>query len=527
MVQIELMLLATDKIWETLRSAAEEDRVVLAAALFIILALVLAPLLPHERRRIKNAAWLFAFSIILFLASGLLQSAELVSEKNAFRWASLLIGGIALVNLISAFLFEVAIRALRLDPPRILRDLAVATGYLGLIIWLLAKSEVSLSGIITTSAVLTAIIGLAFQDTLGNVFAGLALQLEKSISVGDWVRIDQAIGQVKEIRWRHTVIETRNWDTIIIPNSMLMKNQILIYGKCSNQPLQHRQWVYFNVDFRISPTEVIQAVNAAIQAEPIPGVAAEPKPHCILYDFKESYCTYAVRYWLTDLPADDPTDSLIRTRIYFALKRADIPLSIPAQSVFLTQESEQRKQLKREREMQRRIQALAGVELFQRLNQGEIETLAERLRPAPFTRGEAMTRQGAEAHWLYILVKGSAEVRITGEDGVSKRVATLKAGDFFGEMSLMTGEPRAATVIALEDSECYRLDKHDFHDIIYNRPEIAEHISHVLARRRVELEAAREELDAESRSRRINNVQRDLLARISKFFGLSSRVLTR
>ncbi|HEY7546562.1 MAG TPA: mechanosensitive ion channel family protein [Blastocatellia bacterium] len=366
---------------------------------------------------------------------------------------------------------------------------------------------------------LTAVIGFSLQDTLGNVMGGLALQLEKSINVGDWIRLDHIEGRVKEIRWRHTSIETRNWDTMIIPNSVLMKGQVLILGRRDGRSVPHRMWVYFNVDFRFAPTDVIAMIDSALQSEPIAGVAEDPKPHCILFDFKESYGVYAVRYWLTDLAADDPTNSTVRARIFFALKRANIPLSIPAHSLFLTQESEERKVIKHEKQIDHILRELQEVELFHSLRESELRTLAERVRPAPFTAGEAITRQGAEAHWLYILTKGSAEVVIS-EDGTSRRVAVLKDGDFFGEMGLMTGEPRTATVIALEDVEACRLDKHDFHDIIHSRPEIAEHISHVLARRKIGLEAAREGLDEEAKNKKMAPMQKDILDRIIDFFGL-------
>jgi small-conductance mechanosensitive channel len=137
-------------------------------------------------------------------------------------------------------------------PPRFLRDLLMAVAYIVVTITVLSK-DVDLTGIIATSAVLTAVIGLSFQDTLGNMMAGMALQLEHAVRVGDWIKIDGQEGLVKEVRWRHTAVETRNWDTIIIPNSALMKTPVTVLGRRTGQPRQHRQWVYFNVDFRFTP----------------------------------------------------------------------------------------------------------------------------------------------------------------------------------------------------------------------------------------------------------------------------------
>jgi CRP-like cAMP-binding protein len=307
----------------------------------------------------------------------------------------------------------------------------------------------------------------------------------------------------------------------VIPNSILMKSQVTVLGRRTGAPRQHRQWVYFNVDFRYSPTTVIEVVESALCAEPIMNVASEPAPNCVFMDFKDSYGSYAVRYWLTNLAVDDPTNSIVRSRIYFALRRAGIPLSIPAQSLFITEEGESRRERKLSEEIERRVEALQRVDLFHTLTDEERRELAARLRVAPFVRGEAMTRQGATAHWLYIMTKGDAEVRITVDDSrLSEKVATLHAGDFFGEMGLMTGVPRSATVIAQTDAECYRLDKDAFNDILRRRPEIAEDISHVLARRRVELEAVREDLNEEAMRQRVRRTQGDLLHRIRNFFTL-------
>ena len=489
---------------------------------FIVVALSLLVLRPNERTRIRTALLLFGLSLV-----GLVAAAALISLGvnpvspfyKWFRWAARFFEWIAIVNVAGVFIFEVFLDALRLKPPRIMRDLIIALSYIVVAITILSR-DIDLTGIIATSAVLTAIIGLSFQDTLGNMMGGMALQMERTIGVGDWIKFDGQEGLVRDIRWRHTSIETRNWDTIVIPNSALMKSQVTVLGRRAGQPRQHRQWVYFNVDFRTSPAEVIDAVEAALCAEPISNVALQPSPNCILMDFKESYGSYAVRYWLTDLAADDPTNSIVRTRIYFALSRAGIPLSIPAQTLFVTAEDQNRFERKRAEEIDQRVGALKRVDLFQSLTDEERRSLAARLRVAPFVRGEAMTRQGAKAHWLYLITRGDAEVRVSVDGNLSERIATLHQGDFFGEMGMMTGEPRSATVIALSDVECYRLDKEAFTEILRQRPEIAEDISEHLAQRRAELDAAREGLNEEAKRARMSYHRGDLLQRIRRFFTL-------
>jgi CRP-like cAMP-binding protein len=132
-----------------------------------------------------------------------------------------------------------------------------------------------------------------------------------------------------------------------------------------------------------------------------------------------------------------------------------------------------------------------------------------------------MTRQGTEGHWLYMIIEGEVSVRIA-KDGIEREVARLRAGNFFGEMSLLTGAPRSATVVALTDVECYRLDKAAFEDILRARPEIAEGVAAILAKRRTGLIAVQDDLDATSRERRIVEERVDILHKIRDFFGIAS-----
>ncbi|MEK6324254.1 MAG: cyclic nucleotide-binding domain-containing protein [Acidobacteriota bacterium] len=490
---------------------------------FMLAALILFVYVPAERARIKTSVILFGFSFAGLLAIATLLSSGVAPDNIVYRsvrWVALLSESIAIINLVSVFVFDVALNAIRIRTPRILRDLLLASAYIIITLTLLSRGF-DVTGIVATSAVITLVIGFSLADTLGNVMGGMALQMEHTINVGDWVRIDQVEGRVKEIRWRQTSIETRDWDTVVFPNSFLMRGRVTLLARRTGELRQHRQWVYFNVDFRYAPTDVINAVEVALCAEPIPRVAQKPAPHCLVIDFKDSYAAYAARYWLTDLSETDPTDSLVRSRIYSALRRADIPLSIPAQSIFVTEETEKRRERKRSKEIVERVEALKRLELFSKLTPEEHRELAERLKVAPFVRGEALTKQGAEAHWLYIIIEGKAEVQVA-VDGKREKVASIGEGDFFGEMGMMTGEPRRATVAALTDMLCYRLDKGAFQEIVRRRPEIAEDISHVLAHRSVELEAVREELSEEAIRQRMNNTQTALLDRIREFFRLGN-----
>jgi len=506
--------------WQGIVEEGRQDQTLWLILGVLVTSLVLRGGPRLERKRLRGVIILVVFHLILVPVAGLLRVEE-VGALRQVRLASLIFAAMAVVAMGATVLFVVLLPRVRLNVPRILRDVLTGVVSIVAILMLVKRSGYNLSGLITTSAILTAVIGFSLQDTLGNVMGGLALQMDNSIKVGDWIKVGTEInGRVTEIRWRYTAIETRNWETMIVPNSALMKGNVMVLGRRQGQPELWRRWIWFNVDFRYQPSDVIRIVNQALQGTPIERVAASPTPpHCLLMDLHESYARYACRYLLTDLATDDPTDSEIRTRIFFALKRAGIPLSIPGHAVFLTEESSERQAEKKSADRGRRLQALAQVDLFKSIAPEERVTLAEGLRYAPFTKGEIITRQGAEAHWLYMMVAGQAAVRLS-VDGVEREVARLDAPAFFGEMSLMTGEPRSATVVALGDVECYRLDKAVFHETIKARPELAEMLAEVLAKRRVQLAAVKEGLDHEAQARRLAAAKVDLLGKIRDFFGL-------
>jgi small-conductance mechanosensitive channel/CRP-like cAMP-binding protein len=495
----------------------DETALVLVAAL-ALLALT-RWLSSGHRERLRSAAVMLAIHLVLVLLAGALRGGGSTLYRE-IRLAAFVLATLAFIGLIATLFFASLLPRIRISVPKIVQDVIVAGSSLVAIFLLATRAGVNLSGLIATSAILTAVIGLAFQDTLGNIVGGLALELDDSVEVGDWIKVGDVVGRVTEIRWRYTAIETRNWETVILPNSLLVKGQMTVLGRREGQPVQWRRWVYFNVDFRHSPDEVIDVVQNAVRGVAIDNVAQIPSPNCVLLDLGESYGRYALRYWLTDLAVDDPTDSVIRTRIFYALRRAGVTLSMPAHAIFLTQESADRKREKSREDDARRIDALRHVNIFTALADDEISILAKHLHRAPFAPNEVMTRQGAAAHWLYIIIHGRASVRVAVEGLGEREVAQLAEGDFFGEMSLLTGERRSATVVALTAVECYRLDKSAFQELMVKRPELAGTIADVLARRRLELGAAQMDLGQKAQSERLRATQGDILKTIRNFFGL-------
>lgn len=490
----------------------------LVLSYFATRALVRTAPRPIERYHMR-AAGTFLVGHIAAIAIGAGQTAA-EYDGNIAGICALAFESFAVVIIGITAVFRALLPRVGVVLPRILIDLITAFAVVVCFIVIGRRAGFSVAGLITTSAVLTAVIGFSLQDTLGNVMGGLSVQLDKSIAVGDWISLGpgQPAGQVVEIRWRYTAIETRAWDTVIVPNGSLVKSQVTILGRRMGAPRMTRRQVDFFVDFRTPPTEVVGAVEQALRADPVPRMAREPAPMALFIGVRDSYAHYCVRYWLEDLTADDPTDSAVRIRVWFALRRADIPLSIPASSIFLTQETPERAERKALDEAGRRLAALGSVDLFRALPEETRRDLAEELVYTPFAAGEAITREGERDDGLYMLVEGEAIVRI-GAGPERRDVARLGAGQFFGEMSLMTGEARTASVVAATDLVCYRVDKPAFERILRETPSVADQIAEVLASRRMALEAARDEQD-EQRKSRMESEKRDLLGKIRGFFGL-------
>jgi small-conductance mechanosensitive channel/CRP-like cAMP-binding protein len=498
---------------------------ILIAGGLVGLAYLINRFAPQKRRRIRRCVILFGAYLLAVIVASALHVAGFARVWRICHIAAELLEAFTAINLMAVALFDVALPRARIEVGALASDLVVGLAYVVSTIVVFVDEGYSPQSVLGASAVASAVFALSLQSTLGNILGGIAIQIDGSIHAGDWIALENGRqGKVKNIRWRHTAIETRDWDTIIVPNSSLLAQSFTILGRRTGQPPTHRMWVYFNVDFRYPPSHVIDAVTEALQAAPIQNVAADPKPHAICMDLakdtRDSFAYYAVRYWLTDLAKDDPTSSAVRGRIYAALRRAGIPLARPTSTTFIAQNEDLDDKARLERMSQRRLEAVESLEIFQGLTAEEKEFLSHHLRYAPFTTGETMTRQGAVAHWLYILTAGKAEVRMH-VDGKEVHVALVEAPGFFGEMGLMTGAPRTADVVALTDVECYRLDKDGFAKIITDRPEVVHQMSEVLAKRRVDLVSAQEGLDERAKQARREKEQAAILGRIRAFFGLN------
>jgi small-conductance mechanosensitive channel/CRP-like cAMP-binding protein len=462
---------------------------------------------PDERGRVRAGIFFAGTYLASLAAIGFLH--PVVGPHNWPRVLSVLLFSFSVVIASGLMLFDVVLA--RRELPRILRDLVHAVAYLITAAIVLTRSEVDVTKVFTASVLTTAVIGLALQETLGNIMAGLALQLERDLEVGDWVKIDDKVtGRIREVRWRATTVVTKNGDLVLIPNGVIARSLITNFSRPTTA---HRQLITIRVHFRHPPGKVRDAVLEAVRAQPF--VRADPPPDCILQDFKDDASTYAVRYWLDDFRRGDSLDSAVRSAIWYALHRAGMEIPFPSMNINVTEMNEDREQRKQDEEYSRRVDALSRVDVFRALDGEKIDRLARRMRMIIYGPGEVVLRQGDPGDSLYVVRSGSVAVQL-GAQGARRDVATLSAGQFFGEMSLMTGESRSATVVAKSDCECYIVDKEAFQEILDERPELAGIISDILSRRQVALDGASADAVLENQTVQKNQLR----SKIAAFFGI-------
>jgi len=479
----------------------------------LVALLFVRRLLPLDRRQRGRVALVFlALSLVLRLGGGALVEIDAKDAATAVTLIAIFLEAFGITGFVALLVFDIGFARVDVSVPSLVRDILQGIALAVITIAVLQTAGVNVAGIITTSAILTAVIGLALQSTISNLFAGLSLQLDRTIGVGDWVHIGSRVGRIVEFRWRSTLLVTRDGDNVILPNTALLGNEVLNYSKPTRE---HRMWVRIGIAYKHPPNQVKKVLVGAVGG--VPGVLATPPPDCFPTEFGDSAVTYAVRYWIDDVQREASIDGEIRTRLWYAVQRGGLEVPFPTRTLITHAESDA---AALEAEEQRdRSAALARTELFGGLEPTERELLARELKTQSFASGEQIIRQGDDGTSLYLVRDGQVGVRFA-VDGAEREVATLGPGEFFGEMSLMTGEPRRATCAAKGDTSCYVIEHEALRRVLTAKPDVAEIVSAALGRRQSALEGERENLSAEARAQRAKENSSRFLVRIRDFFNL-------
>jgi small-conductance mechanosensitive channel/CRP-like cAMP-binding protein len=395
--------------------------------------------------------------------------------------------------------------------PRIFLDVLRLFTVAVALIAILFEAGVRADNLFTGSAVLTAVLGFALKDTLGNVFAGLAIHAERPFEVGDWIQYDtiQAhIGRVVEINWRATKVITLDEAYVIIPNGQLAQASIRNFTK--PEPWSRRS-LFVVAPYEVSPQRVQQIILDAIRGSF--GVLEHPAASVVTNEFKERGVEYWVRFFTVDFDKRDRVDGMARDRIWYAFARQGIEIPVATQAIRLTQLPAP-VTVREDVAVDRRAESLKRVGLLAALGQQDLRRLANEGVERVFAAGEPVIRQGDAGNSMFVVMDGRVEVTAQHGDAPPVRLATMDAGDYFGEMSLMTGEPRVATVTALVETRLLEVAKESFRGILADRPDMVETLGALLQSRLAE------RAEAIAGVERTLSEPQDIFRRIRDFFAM-------
>jgi small-conductance mechanosensitive channel/CRP-like cAMP-binding protein len=443
---------------------------------------------------------------LVFVATG----ADLSTVGRVVSVLTTFFVALGAVNTAVLFVFEVVPARTKLRLPTILRDLVQLLAFVVIVFGSLSQSGLAnFVSFITTSAVLTAVVGLALQNTISNLFAGIVLHMDSALNVGDWIQLGNRVGRISQIRWRSTILRTTDGDNVIVPNGQFTAQDVYNYSRPTPR---HRCSVKVGFAYQHPPNEVrLLLISAARGA---PGVLSEPSPDSFPIDFGESGVLYAVRFWVDEFVRVPEIEGEVRGRIWYAARRAGLEIPYPTRNLHVLSQPAANAT---DSDLPERMTALRRIDLFANLEASELELLASGVRKVRFASGEPIIRQGEAGDSLFIIIQGDVLVSL-GQGTINQSVTTLRVGDFFGEMSLITGEPRSATCAARTDVLCYVIDHDAFRTLLSQRPQVAEQLSVVLTSRQATLEKKGGELSA--RAAQAADQRSKLLAKIRNFFDL-------
>jgi small-conductance mechanosensitive channel len=426
------------------------------------------------RRKLRLSIFLLSAFVMsdvaLALQGSRLTSPEALAQIGAF--ARLAVAA-AIINAAIVLL----INPLREDRvpdrfPTILQDAIV------LALVLLASTFLS-QQLLTTSAVSAVVLGFALQDTLGNAFAGLAIQSEKPFHVGQWIKVTDYEGRITEVTWRATKLRTKAGTLVILPNNVVSKEAITNYSE-PTAPV--RIFVEVGASYLAAPNDVKAAIKEAMGHCTL--VLTEPAPDVTLQNFDGSAITYRARFWIGDFASDDLARDQVRTAIYYSFQRHGIEIPWPIQVEY----SRQWKEPEPGEAADRIERVLAHIDLFAALPaefRREVAVAADRV---VFGAGETIVREGEPGQSMFVIGEGTASV-VVGPG--RSEVARIEKGGYFGEMSLLTGAARTATVLAVGDVEVIELGADLFRRLGEADPAAIEKIGQAAVARRAGVEAAR------------------------------------
>jgi small-conductance mechanosensitive channel/CRP-like cAMP-binding protein len=399
------------------------------------------------------------------------------------------------------------------ETPALVQDIVTIIVLLGgLALGLALEAGLSLTGIATASGAVAFVLGIALQPVIQDLFSGLSINFDGSYALGDWLTIysdqlkEPIYGKVTGINWRTTFLTLEEGTRLMVPNRMVSTNPVMNHSRPASAK---RLAVEVQVDVRIPVERVMDMLlGEAFKAVRNPGLARTPPPQVVVTEITSDAIGYEVRFYcFPDQISPGNARSVVLRAIHDVIQQNELPM--PVTQVELTKAPNVEFVLG-ENEI---ANALRDVKLFARvLNEEQTRELAKNCKPVELQPGEVMMRKGEAASAMFIILEGAASVSLDDKGDEAHEIAISATGDVVGEMSLMTGQPRSATVTALTRMRIVEITTAAISELMKSSPELLQRFSHVLAKRQQENDAHA------NRIRDAKQVEKDLIATMKEIF---------
>lgn len=390
-------------------------------------------------------------------------------------------------------------------PAKILRDLSsLAIGALLTLVVLQQVAKINVVGLVTTSAILTAVIGLAAQEALKDLFAGIMLRVECPFVEGDYLELgDDLNGWVDSLTLLSTRLRHVHGGMITLPNGMIWQKHMRSFRP--RGPIARE--LHLNLDRELPPSRATALLLQVANQSSL--VLKEPPPEAIVYAYHDYAITYELEVWQedpTDLGYDELRGELL-SRIWYALERIGQRVPYPIQE-FKRRQGASAPEERSDYDLEKRMEILHRSTLFGHLADEQLASIAARTRCVRFAPGEKVVVEQDHGDILYQIVSGRVAVIKTLEDGVPQEVVRLGAPAFFGEMSVFNEEPRTATVQAVEPCVLLEVERNDLRPLLEQDPAIVEQLAQIISERRAELLKLTPENTAKQGNELLNHMRR-------------------
>lgn len=390
-----------------------------------------------------------------------------------------------------------------LDVPHLMRNILVVIA-LAISFFSILKNffSVNLTSLLTTSAILSAVIGLAVQDILTTFIAGLVLTSDKSLEIGDTVIIGDIVGKVVDTNWRTTKVQKAGGGIVNFPNNMVLKESTINYYKKSNIIITIKVSASYN-----DPPNKVKNLLLHI-AYNNSSVLKDPEPFVIITGFNDSSINYELKGCIYDeYLRKTATETELYSAIWYTFRREGIKIPYSIREILTPKDL-----IEAPHEILKSY--FQNVEFFSTLKDNDLEELQKISKLKTYGKNEFIFLQNDPGDSFFIIKKG--KVCIVLED---RELACLKEGDFFGEMSLLTGNPRNASVKANEDTEVFVIEKEDFKGLIQKNQNLFNNVLEFLTKREEDQIKFKKNLDDDKhRHENSEDVKKTIFKKLANFF---------